>query len=119
LRVRLNDDLSSKDSRVGDRFTATVIDPERYERATVFGRVSSIKKSGRVTGRTSMVLAFNSIELRNGRRGTMRAEVVGVYKEGSAKVDEEGTVESGSRGKQTVKRAGIGAAAAAKARPSG
>src|SRR5262249_51797455 len=33
LRVRLNDTLSSKDSRVGDRFTATVINPSRYEGA--------------------------------------------------------------------------------------
>jgi hypothetical protein len=113
LRIRLNDELSSKDSRVGDRFTATALDPERYEGATVFGHVGSIKKSGRVTGRTSMVLAFDSIQLRGGRRGTMRAEVIQVYEEGSSKVDEEGTVESGSRGKQTAKRAGIGAAAGA------
>src|ERR1051325_5874398 len=38
LRVRLNDDLSSKDSRVGDRFTATVVNPSRYDGATVRGR---------------------------------------------------------------------------------
>jgi hypothetical protein len=111
--VRLNDDLSSKDSRVGDRFTATVIDRERYDGATIFGHISSIKKSGRVTGRTSMVLAFDSFRLRDGRRGPMRAEIVRLYEEGSSEVDEEGTVESGSRGKQTAKRAGIGAAAGA------
>src|SRR5512138_745528 len=39
LRVRLNDELSSKDSRVGDRFTATVVNPARYEEATVRGHV--------------------------------------------------------------------------------
>jgi hypothetical protein len=112
MRIRLNNNLSSKDSRVGDRFTADVIAPERYQGGKVYGRISSIKKSGRVKGRTSMVLAFNAIELR-GRRSAMRAEVVNVDVEGSAKADEEGAVESGSRGKQTAKRAGIGAAAGA------
>ncbi len=116
LRVRLETDLSSKESRVGDRFTATVLDPEQYEGARVTGHISSIKKSGRVEGRTSMSLTFDSIETRSGSRGTMRAELVRVYDpdaESSKRVDEEGTVESSSRGKQTLKRSGIGAAAGA------
>jgi hypothetical protein len=116
LRVRLENDLSSKESRVGDRFTAVVLDPERYEGARVTGHISSIKKSGRVEGRTSMGLTFDSIETRSGSRGVMRAEVIRVYdpnSESSGRVDEEGSVESGSRGKQTLKRSGIGAAAGA------
>jgi hypothetical protein len=114
LRVRLNNDLSSKDGRVGDRFTATVVNPARYDGATVSGHIRSIKKSGRVQGRTTMVLAFDSIELSEGRRGTLRGEVARIYDSDSAsKVDEEGRVESGSRGKQTLKRGGIGAAAGA------
>lgn len=116
LRIRLNNDLSSKDSRVGDRFTATVLSPSRFEEATVTGHVSSIKKSGRVQGRTSMSLAFDSIQLTNGRKGVLRGEVIRIYESGSesaSKVDEEGRVESGSRGNQTLKRGGIGAAAGA------
>ena len=114
LRVRLNNDLSSKDSRVGDRFTATVVNPSRYEDAKVTGHVSSIRKSGKVQGRTTMTLAFDSIELREGRRGTLRGQVTRIYDSGSeSKVDEEGRVQSGSRGKQTLKRSGIGAAAGA------
>lgn len=109
LKVRLNDSLSSKDSRVGDRFTATVIDPSRFDEGRVAGHVSSIQKSGKVKGRTSMNLAFDSIELRDGRRGVLHGYVTRVYGEGSGKADEEGGVESGSRTKQTVKRAGIGA----------
>ena len=35
LKVRINDTLSSKDSRIGDRFTATVIDPSRFDEARV------------------------------------------------------------------------------------
>ncbi len=109
LKVRINDTLSSKDSRVGDRFTATVIDPSRFDEARVTGHISSIQKSGKVKGRTSMNLAFDSIELRDGRRGVLHGYVARVYGDDAGRADNEGGVESGSRTKQTVKRAGIGA----------
>jgi len=109
LKVRINDTLSSKDSRIGDRFTATVIDPSRFDEARVNGHISSIQKSGKIKGRTSMNLAFDSVELRDGRRGVLHGYVTRVYGEGSGRADNEGGVESGSRTKQTVKRAGVGA----------
>ena len=109
LKVRINDTLSSKNSRIGDRFTATVIDPSRFDEAKVYGHISSIQKSGKVKGRTSMNLAFDSVQLRDGRKGVLHGYVTRVYGEGSGKADEEGGVESGSRGNQTVKRTGIGA----------
>ena len=113
LKVRLEDTLSSKDSRVGDRFTATVLDPVRFNEATVTGHIASIQKSGKIKGRTSMNLAFDSIRLREGRSGTLHGYVTRVYGSDSGRADEEGGVESGSRTKQTVKRAGIGAAGGA------
>jgi hypothetical protein len=113
LRIRLEDTLSSKNSRVADRFTATVVDPARFDEATVTGHISSIKKSGKIKGRTSMNLAFDSVELRDGRRGTLRGYVTQVYGDNAGRADDEGGVESGSRTNQTVKRAGIGAAAGA------
>jgi hypothetical protein len=109
LKVRINDTLSSKDSRIGDRFTATVIDPSRFDEARLNGHISSIQKSGKVKGRTSMNLAFDSIEMRDGKRGVLHGYVTRVYGEDSGRADNEGGVESGSRTKQTVKRAGIGA----------
>lgn len=116
LRVRLDNRLSSKDSRPGDRFTATVVGPSNYEGSRVFGHVGTIRKSGRVEGRTSMSLIFDSIQTGEGRRGVMRGQVLRVYApddDSEKKVDEEGSVESSSRGKQTLKRGGIGAAAGA------
>ncbi|HKZ81328.1 MAG TPA: hypothetical protein VJ124_23870 [Pyrinomonadaceae bacterium] len=113
LKVRLEDTLSSEDSRVGDEFTATVLSPTRYDEATLRGHVSSIKKSGKIKGRTTMNLAFDSIELRDGKKGTLHGYVTRVYGEDAGKADTEGGVESGSRGKQTIKRAGIGAGAGA------
>jgi hypothetical protein len=109
LKVRLNDTLSSKDSRVGDRFTATVVDPSRFDEARLYGHISSIKKSGKVKGRTSMNLAFDSIELRDGRKGVLHGYVSRVYGDDSGRADNEGGVESGSRTNQTIKRTGIGA----------
>lgn len=113
LKIRLNDTLSSKTARVGDRFTATVVDPVKYSEATVHGRVSSIFKSGKVNGKTTMNLGFNSIATSDGRTGTLHAYVTRVYGQDSGKADNEGGIESGSRTKQAVKRGGIGAAAGA------
>src|SRR5689334_14838840 len=109
LKVRINETLSSKDSRIGDRFTATVISPTRFDEARLNGHISSIRKSGKIKGRTSMNLAFDSVELRDGRKGVMHGYVTRVYGEGSGRADNEGGVESSSRTKQSVKRAGIGA----------
>lgn len=61
-----------------------------------------------------MSLSFDSIRLSDGRSGPLRAEVLRVYDSESAQnVDSEGRVQSGGRGKQTLKRSGIGAAAGA------
>jgi hypothetical protein len=113
LKIRLENSLSSKDSRVGDTFTATALDPVRFNEATLRGHIGSIQKSGKIKGRTSMNLAFDSIELRDGRKGTLHGYVTRVYGSDSGRADEEGGVESGSRGNQTLKRSGIGAAAGA------
>ena len=110
LKVRLNETLSSKDSRLHDSFTATVIDPARFSEATVHGHVSSIRKSGKIQGRTTMNLAFDSIDLPDGNR-PLHGYVTRVY--GGGRADNEGGVQSGSRTNQTLKRGGIGAAAGA------
>ena len=113
LKVRLEDTLSSKDSRVGDRFTATVLDPVRYNEATVTGHISSIQKSGKIKGRTSMNLDFDSIRLSDGRSGNLNGYVTRIYGEDGGRADNEGGVESGSRTNQTIKRGAIGAGAGA------
>lgn len=112
LKVRLNDTLSSKESRAGDKFTAYVLDPVRFNEATVRGHIRSILKSGRIKGRTTMDLAFDSVTLSDGRTGTMHGYVTRVYGD-KGRTDEEGGVQSESRGRQTIKRGGIGATAGA------
>src|SRR5712691_1585376 len=110
LKVRLNETLSSKGSRAGDKFTAAVLDPVRFNEATVHGHIRSIVKSGKVTGRTTMNLAFDSIDLTDNRHGTLHGYVTKVYGSNGT-TDEEGGVQSKSRGNQTLKRSGIGATA--------
>ncbi|MDQ2855893.1 MAG: hypothetical protein M3R68_06170 [Acidobacteriota bacterium] len=113
LKVRLNESLSSKTSRVGDRFTVTAIDPVKYNEATIQGHISSIQKSGKVNGHTSMNLDFDRITMQDGRTGVMHGYVSRVYGSDAGTADNEGGVQSGSRTKQAVKRGGIGAAAGA------
>src|SRR5882724_11077841 len=97
LKIRINETLSSKDSRVGDRFTATVIDPSRFDEARLEGHVASIRRSGTVQGRTSMNLAFDSIQLSDGRREPLHGYVTRVYGSDSGRADNEGGIESSSR----------------------
>lgn len=112
LKIRIEDTLSSKDSRVGDRFTATALDPVRFNEGRITGHISSIQKSGKIKGRTSMNLAFDSITLGE-RSGTLHGYVTRVYGSEGGRADNEGGVESGSRTNQTIKRGAIGAGAGA------
>ena len=112
LKVRLEDTLSSKDSRAGDKFTATVVDPSRFDEATVRGHIRSITKSGRIKGATTINLAFDSVTLADGRTGTLHGYVTRVY-DGNGKADDEGGVKSEGRGKQSIKRGAIGGTAGA------
>jgi hypothetical protein len=111
MKIRLQDTIDTKESKDGDRFTAIVLSPAKYADATIEGHVAKIDKSGKVTGKTELALAFDRIRLTTGQTGTMAAQVVKVYGEDSAKdVDEEGNVKSGSQGKTTAIRSGGGAA---------
>ncbi len=114
LRIRLSTAISTKNARVGDTFKATVVSPSTYESAIVEGHISTFNKSGRVSGKTEVGLAFDTITLQDGRQTRIDADLVKVYEsEHVKKVDEEGRIESGSRTKDSEVRGGIGAAAGA------
>ncbi len=111
MKIRLENEIDTKESKDGDRFTATVLSPSNYADATVEGHIAKIEKSGKLKGKTELSLAFDRIRLKNGESAAMDAQVVKVYGEDSAKeVDEEGNVKSGSKGKTTAVRTGGGAA---------
>lgn len=111
MKIRLENAIDTKESKDGDRFTAVVLTPSHYADAVIEGHVSRIEKSGKLKGKTELSLAFDRIRLRSGENIVFDAQVVEVIGEDSAKkVDEEGNIESGSKGKTTAVRTGGGAA---------
>jgi hypothetical protein len=114
LRIRLDDTLTSTDSVVGDPFSATVVDQGDYQNARVHGHISQIDMSGRIKGHTTMMLEFDRLVMPDGRRASIRAEIIELYHAPSGeKVDVEGAIQSGGRGRTTAKHTAIGAGAAA------
>ncbi len=114
LRIRLSTPITTKTGRVGDTFRATVVSPSAYEGSTVEGHIATLNKSGRVSGKTEVGLAFDTLTVQDGRQTRIDADLVKVYEsENVKKVDSEGHVESGSRTKDSEVRGGIGAAAGA------
>ena len=114
FRIRLDDTLTSVDSRVSDPFSATVVDQGEYQNARVYGHITEIQMSGRVKGHTSMVLRFDRLVMPDGRRAPIHAEIVELYHAPSGeKVDVEGAIESGGRGRKSIEHTAIGGGAGA------
>ncbi len=114
LRIRMDDTLTSRDSMVGDPFSATVLDQGEYQEARVYGTIQSITQSGHIKGNTQMVLVFNRLVMPDGRRARIAAEIIRLYHAPSGEfVDVEGAIESSGRGKKSLVRTGIGAGAGA------
>ena len=114
LRIRLDDTLTSVDSQLGDPFSATVVDAGEYRNARLYGHIAEIDMSGKVKGHTSMMLRFDRLVMPDGRRARIHAEIVELYHAPSGeKVDVEGAIESGSRGRKSIEHTVIGAGAGA------
>jgi hypothetical protein len=70
--------------------------------------------SGKIEGHTTMMLEFNRLVMPDGRQASIRAEIVELYHAPSGeKVDMEGAIESGGRGRKTIEHTAIGAGAGA------
>jgi hypothetical protein len=114
LRIRLDDTLTSVDSSVGDPFSATVVDQGEYQNARVYGHIAEIQVSGKVKGNTTIGLRFDRLVMPDGRRAPIHAEIVELYHAPSGeKVDVEGAIESGGRGRKSIEHTAIGAGAGA------
>jgi hypothetical protein len=107
VRIRLDDTLTSTDSQIGDPFSATVVDKGDYQNARVYGHVTQIDMSGKIKGHTSMMLRFDRLVMPDGRRAPIHAEIVELYHAPSGeKVDVEGAIESGGRGRKNYRAHG-------------
>jgi hypothetical protein len=109
----LNDDLSTKDARDGERFALTVRSPSQYSGATIDGHVVRVARSGQVSGRAEMSFDFDTIRPRDGRVSPFAGyiESVRTTNGDEVRVDNEGRVQDeGGQTERTVTRTGIGAA---------
>ena len=108
----LNNDLTSKRTRQGDRFTMTVREPGQYEGAVIEGTVASVTQSGTLTGRSGMTLNFDTIRLRNGQTYRFAGTLSSVRNANgdTVRVDNEGSAQGDNQTNQTVTRTGVGTA---------
>jgi len=111
----LNNDLSTRSAAAGDRFTMRVTDPVEFQDATIEGHVAGIQRSGRLTGRSTMTLDFDSIRLRDGRSYQFAGLLQDVVAQNGerVRVDTEGAVRDQSQTSQTGQRAAMGTAVGA------
>ena len=114
----LNDNLSTGQTRVGDRFTMTVREPGQYEGATIEGTVSQVERSGPFTGRAELSLNFERIRLRDGRTAEFAGIIESVRTAGGEEVrvessEQTSVQESDNQTDRTVQRTAIGAAVGA------
>lgn len=119
MRVRLNQELSSKTARVGDRFTTTVTEPV-YAGAgvevipigsTIGGRVTVVNKAQRRKP-GNLTVAFDSVQLPNGRRAAINGSLSTLQAD-DVNADNEGTVKGTSNKKRDAVFIGGGAAGGA------
>jgi hypothetical protein len=103
MLVELQSGLSTDSTQRGDRFQARVVEPREWEGATVEGRVTLVKRPGKVKGVAELQLTFDTIRFPDNRIVNFSADVVEVVQMGST--DGVGTVdpEGGVRGKDSTK----------------
>ena len=107
IRLRLNQQLTSKKARVGDSFTSTVVDPV-YVRgvevipagSTVTGKVTQVTKAARKGREGSISVAFTSIDTPKPNHYAIKGSL--------ASADGEGAVKGASSKKQKAQFVGRG-----------
>lgn len=109
LLVELLSSLSTDSTQRGDRFQARVVDPRELEGATIQGRVTAVRRPGKVKGVAELQLTFETMRLPDGRETSFSADVIEVVQtggDGVATVDPEGGVRGKSSTKDDVSKVG-------------
>ncbi|MEP6818501.1 MAG: hypothetical protein ABJA18_03135 [bacterium] len=110
LTVELESSLSTDATQRGDRFQARVIEPREFAGATVDGRVTRVKRAGKVKGTSELQLEFETIHMPDGSTSGFKAEVVELVdmgnRDGAGTVDSEGGVKGRSSTKDNIAKIG-------------
>ena len=118
LRIKVLGTLSTRSSKVGDRFDAEVVEdilsgqntaiPEGTE---VRGSVTHVKRAGRIAGRAQMTIALEALLFEDGSTLPIDARLVSIEEHNVGKVKDDGsTVEAGGSKKEDLKNVGTAAA---------
>ena len=110
LVAALNENLSTKTAKDGDRFTMTVRSPSQYQGAIIEGYVSNANRSGRISGRSEINLNYETIRLSNNQtyRFAGMTDSVRTTSGDTIRVDNEGSVQDSNQTNQTIGRTAIG-----------
>lgn len=110
MLVELLTNLSTDATQRGDRFQARVLDPREYEGAIVDGRVTRVKRPGKIGGKAELQLTFDHIRFTDNRGAEFEAQVIEVLdtggSEGVGEVDPEGGVKGKDSTKDDVAKVG-------------
>ncbi|HKP48002.1 MAG TPA: hypothetical protein VJT50_15480 [Pyrinomonadaceae bacterium] len=110
LTVELDSNLSTDVSQQGDPFQAHVIAPNEYAGATVEGRVTRVRRAGKVKGSSELQLSFTSIRMADGRTSALNASVAEIVpmtgSSDNGRVDSEGGVKGQGSTKDDVTKVG-------------
>ncbi len=115
IRVRMDDELSSGNARVGQRFTTTVVDPVYANGVEVVpagskiaGRVTQVQRAGRRSKAGSMSVEFVSLQIPSRATYTIDGALTETER-GTINVDNESEVEGRSSARRNVIFVGGGA----------
>src|ERR1051326_6210916 len=131
IRAALDTPLSTKTSKPGDRFTATITEPVRGSNGytvipagtRVEGEVAETEEGKSLPAlrdKANLSLRFRDIVLPPGQTLPLMATLISVNNtngKSTKKIDEEGQIQSGARNRDVAKNVGIGAGAGTAAGP--
>lgn len=120
MRVRLNDELDSEKARIGDAFTATLVDPLYSSRGVLLapqgtivgGRVSNVQRAQKKGTPAVLDVQFVSIKLPNGTGRAINGSLTDL-ESSTGSSDNEGSVTAHKTTHRKAKFIGGGAAGGA------
>ena len=119
LRARLQNPLSTQETKVGDTFLAELMQPVTQHGVVLIpvgsqirGRISAVHGGRRLTGRASIRLQPDFITFPDGTSHRVHAELIGLDNFADAHVNSEGTVVGTDHPKATLAAIGLGTAGA-------
>ena len=119
IRARINEELNSGEARIGDRFTANVVEPVYAGNgievvpvgSRIGGRVTQVNRAKKRSP-GNITVAFDSIRLPNGRTSVINGSLTTLQAD-DVNADNEGTVKGTSNRKRDAVFIGGGAAGGA------